>query len=349
MSTLVASAEPVAAAATPVQTTGKKTESANSAETLARIRENQRRSRARKREYVSDLETKIHMCQEEGLQLNVQIQRTARRVVEENRKLRELLAQMGVNEWMVEDWLKSSTELTDENGEFVDRVARRRHEDEVLKAQHPCATCGTAPAKTNKEGGGCQGSATATAPAAARPAVCASTALPKQQRSPPQAQPRAAPVPLARPVVNTYSNTSPIQTTPLAPLPQMASVVYPLSMPTDMPAGTLMQLPNVATDLTMKQPPQQTQTGEEHTFEFAQDKSAVLPIDFTSYFQSIDLSMIPTTGAGLPTLDAADTAAFYELYASTVSPQTVSCCASSTSSASSPDQAALTGQQESGF
>ncbi|KAK9325464.1 hypothetical protein V1517DRAFT_314209 [Lipomyces orientalis] len=127
--------------------TTKKKETNSSTDHLARIRENQRRSRARKREYVADLEEKIRSCQEEGLQLNIQIQRTARRVVEENRKLRELLSKAGFDERAVEDWLKSN-----ESGDFLSAPPRSKEEEDILKDKHPCLTCGIAPAKkaTNK-------------------------------------------------------------------------------------------------------------------------------------------------------------------------------------------------------
>ncbi|KAK9238350.1 hypothetical protein V1525DRAFT_401334 [Lipomyces kononenkoae] len=129
----------------PQTTTAKET--IGTPDHLARIRENQRRSRARKREYVADLETKVRSCQEEGLQLNIQIQRTARRVVEENRKLRDLLSNVGVDESVVEAWLKSN-----EGGESESGPARTKEVDDILKAKHPCNTCGTAPAKKVNDG-----------------------------------------------------------------------------------------------------------------------------------------------------------------------------------------------------
>lgn len=62
---------------------------------LSRIRENQRRSRARKREYLEGLEDRWKKCQELGVQANVELQKAARRVIEENAILRRILAELG--------------------------------------------------------------------------------------------------------------------------------------------------------------------------------------------------------------------------------------------------------------
>ncbi|KAK9473086.1 uncharacterized protein V1510DRAFT_416001 [Dipodascopsis tothii] len=119
---------------------------------LARIRENQRRSRARKREYVLDLETKIRGCQSEGLQVNVQIQRTARRVVEENKRLRVLLSTLGWGDGQVRDWLKNyasvvgedPTEDSDDDEELVAYA--------VGKHKYPCKTCGASSVEGSETG-----------------------------------------------------------------------------------------------------------------------------------------------------------------------------------------------------
>ena len=55
----------------------------------ARIRENQRRSRARRKEYLQYLEQKLRKCEQAGVKASVDIQLAARKVVEENQKLRE--------------------------------------------------------------------------------------------------------------------------------------------------------------------------------------------------------------------------------------------------------------------
>lgn len=56
---------------------------------LARIRDNQRRSRVRRKEYLQELETKLRKCELVGVQANVNIQEAGRKVSEENARLRE--------------------------------------------------------------------------------------------------------------------------------------------------------------------------------------------------------------------------------------------------------------------
>lgn len=63
---------------------------------LSRIRENQRRSRARKREYLEDLEGCWKRSQELGVQANVELQKAAQKVIEENIILRKILAELGL-------------------------------------------------------------------------------------------------------------------------------------------------------------------------------------------------------------------------------------------------------------
>ncbi|KAK9369038.1 hypothetical protein V1509DRAFT_620933 [Lipomyces kononenkoae] len=138
---------PAAAALSVGPQATKAKETVSNPNHLARIRENQRRSRARKREYVAELETKVRSCQAEGLQLNIQIQRTARRVVEENRKLRELLSKVGVDESVIDAWLKSEDGGQNESG-----PAQRKEVEDILKEKHPSIACATAPEKTVNDG-----------------------------------------------------------------------------------------------------------------------------------------------------------------------------------------------------
>jgi hypothetical protein len=75
---------------------------------LIRVRNNQRRSRARRREYVAELERKVHQCNAHGLQPctpDVVPQDTIFRLEEENRKLRKLLALAGVEQALVDTHL----------------------------------------------------------------------------------------------------------------------------------------------------------------------------------------------------------------------------------------------------
>lgn len=63
---------------------------------LARIRDNQRRSRARRKDYLKDLESKYRNCEQIGVSASAEIQAAARSVVDENRRLRDLLKSYGI-------------------------------------------------------------------------------------------------------------------------------------------------------------------------------------------------------------------------------------------------------------
>ncbi|KFY02077.1 hypothetical protein V490_00643 [Pseudogymnoascus sp. VKM F-3557] len=70
----------------------------------ARIRNNQRRSRARRKEYLQEIEGQLRQCELTGVEASPEIQSAARKVLEENRRLRTLnrrlralLVQHGVN------------------------------------------------------------------------------------------------------------------------------------------------------------------------------------------------------------------------------------------------------------
>ncbi|TAQ84066.1 hypothetical protein B7494_g7619 [Chlorociboria aeruginascens] len=76
---------------------------------LARIRDNQRRSRARRKEYLQELEARLRQCELQGIEASSEIQLAARRVADENKKLRGLLAQQGVGDESVEAFLQSSS------------------------------------------------------------------------------------------------------------------------------------------------------------------------------------------------------------------------------------------------
>ncbi|KIH89547.1 hypothetical protein SPBR_07441 [Sporothrix brasiliensis 5110] len=72
---------------------------------LARIRDNQRRSRARRKEYQQELEQRVRAFEEQGVEASTEVQHAARRVADENKKLRRLLQQSGVSHAAVEAYL----------------------------------------------------------------------------------------------------------------------------------------------------------------------------------------------------------------------------------------------------
>ena len=72
----------------------------------ARVRDNQRRSRARRKEYIKELEKRIETFERLGVKINVEIQSAARKVVKENLMLKSLLSDHGVPNAEVENYLK---------------------------------------------------------------------------------------------------------------------------------------------------------------------------------------------------------------------------------------------------
>ncbi|KAN0078605.1 hypothetical protein V8E54_005118 [Elaphomyces granulatus] len=61
-----------------------------------RIRENQRRARARRKELIDDLKSRIRDYETQGVMATAQVQEAAQKVLLENRRLRALLAEKGV-------------------------------------------------------------------------------------------------------------------------------------------------------------------------------------------------------------------------------------------------------------
>ncbi|KAI0099358.1 hypothetical protein F4814DRAFT_112171 [Daldinia grandis] len=64
----------------------------------ARLRRNQRNSRARKQAYIQNLEKQWNECMRLGAQATIEMQREAQRVQEENRLLRTLLHDQGLDD-----------------------------------------------------------------------------------------------------------------------------------------------------------------------------------------------------------------------------------------------------------
>ncbi|KAL8895196.1 MAG: hypothetical protein Q9207_008266 [Kuettlingeria erythrocarpa] len=63
-----------------------------------RLRNNKRRYRARQKEYTTELERKLRELQQEGIRATIEVQQSARKVVHENERLKELLRHVGVGE-----------------------------------------------------------------------------------------------------------------------------------------------------------------------------------------------------------------------------------------------------------
>ncbi|CAJ2501927.1 Uu.00g047800.m01.CDS01 [Anthostomella pinea] len=76
---------------------------------LIRIRDNQRRSRARRKEYVKELERRLRIIERKGVEASSEIQQAARKVAEENKKLRALLLRQGLTRERVDALLHTDS------------------------------------------------------------------------------------------------------------------------------------------------------------------------------------------------------------------------------------------------
>ncbi|OIW31949.1 hypothetical protein CONLIGDRAFT_246221 [Coniochaeta ligniaria NRRL 30616] len=74
-----------------------------------RIRDNQRRSRQKRKEHLQELEEKLRQCQFQGVEASIEIQAEARKVAEENKKLRTLLNTHGILDDCIAEFLASGT------------------------------------------------------------------------------------------------------------------------------------------------------------------------------------------------------------------------------------------------
>lgn len=86
---------------------------ANQPAASTRIRDNQRRSRARRKEYIHELEQRLQNFERLGVIATTEVQAAARKVSRENSMLRSLLRQYGVSDTKVEDYLHDPTHNLD--------------------------------------------------------------------------------------------------------------------------------------------------------------------------------------------------------------------------------------------
>ena len=77
-------------------------------ERLARVRENQRKSRARKQEYVNELEQRLAACKEQAHQKDIEHRLATQKVEAENRHLKALLGSLGVSSASVQQYLQEA-------------------------------------------------------------------------------------------------------------------------------------------------------------------------------------------------------------------------------------------------
>lgn len=105
---------------------------------LARIRDNQRRSRARRKEYLQELEARLRQCELHGIEASAEIQLAARKVADENRKLRGLLALHGIGEDSIEAYMHSSPTGDQLNTQIPTSSAPVQNLQHLLQTRKPC-------------------------------------------------------------------------------------------------------------------------------------------------------------------------------------------------------------------
>jgi hypothetical protein len=69
-----------------------------------RLRENKRRNRQRQKDYTTNLESRLRHLETEGIKATQEVQAAARKVVEDNLRLKALLRFKGVDEDTIETW-----------------------------------------------------------------------------------------------------------------------------------------------------------------------------------------------------------------------------------------------------
>lgn len=106
----------------------------------ARVRENQRRSRARRKEYLEELEARLRSYETLGVQASIDIQLSARAVLAENARLREENAQLKIVNGKLNQGLEGKMEQNidnvsaDRNGLSLEREDYSREESRTWKA-----------------------------------------------------------------------------------------------------------------------------------------------------------------------------------------------------------------------
>ncbi|KAJ5774390.1 hypothetical protein N7457_009286 [Penicillium paradoxum] len=106
-------------------------------ERLARVRENQRKSRARKQEYVKELEQRLAVCKEQAQQKDIEHRLATQKVDAENRHLKALLGSLGVSVASVQQYLQEAEAGTDTNRKVAIPAIQRLDGTKALYLAHP--------------------------------------------------------------------------------------------------------------------------------------------------------------------------------------------------------------------
>jgi hypothetical protein len=111
-----------------------------------RVRDNQRRSRARKKEYVQELEQKLRRLEAQGTKASIEIQQAARKVADENTQLRALLHRYGADNEQISRYLRVGSGTPDAEAMSSAVVSQSVRALEMLLAPRPKGSTGLAEA-----------------------------------------------------------------------------------------------------------------------------------------------------------------------------------------------------------
>lgn len=109
-----------------------------------RIRDNQRRSRARKQEYISELESKVSKCEASLKTANLDHIRTVQRLERENAKLRGLLTELQVSPEFVQQYVEA--DAASETGSKIAIAPLRKESPKEAKATQKNMSSSSIPA-----------------------------------------------------------------------------------------------------------------------------------------------------------------------------------------------------------
>ncbi|WPH04401.1 Hypothetical protein R9X50_00729200 [Acrodontium crateriforme] len=120
------------------EASGERSDESNSGQrtaNLARIRDNQRRSRARRKEYLQELEQKYRVCEQSGVEASAEIQTAARRVIDENKRLRGMLLRLGMSEHEIDGQMTDAGDIS-----AVHDGPSAHALEQMLKTRRQCGT-----------------------------------------------------------------------------------------------------------------------------------------------------------------------------------------------------------------
>ncbi|KAL9104805.1 MAG: hypothetical protein Q9163_000303 [Psora crenata] len=112
-------------------------------ERTSRVRDNKRRHRARRKEYVLDLERRLAQTREQEVQATKEVQLAAQRVARENAKLRELLRKTGFTDEAINTW------VTDD--QYLDGIEPSQHILRPMPSQNVENVASTGPPQSGRK------------------------------------------------------------------------------------------------------------------------------------------------------------------------------------------------------